>query len=66
MERVSQIHMFEHLLEWQAVMYGNPRYWWTYPDEDLVGHLIEIGETCHPRTLAVTVLFKWAHLFFSG
>ena len=59
-----KLHLWEHLCEYQALTYGNPRYYWTYSDEDLVGNMIDIAETCHVRTMAVTVLFKWLHLYF--
>ena len=52
-------HLFVHLCEWQAVEMGNPRYYWTYADEDLVGSMIEVAECCHPRTLAGTAMYKW-------
>ena len=59
-----KLHLWEHLTEWQCLVFGNPRYYWTYADEDLVGAIIEVAETVHPNTLAPTVLFKWIHLFF--
>ena len=31
-----KLHLFVHLCEWQAGEWGNPRYYWTYADEDLV------------------------------
>ena len=58
-----KLHLFQHICEWQAAEYGSPRFWWTYADEDMVGHMIECGSTCHPRTLAPTALYKW--LLFS-
>ena len=51
-------HLFLNLCEWQAVEYGNPRYYRTYADEDLVGLLVEVSKTCHPATLAGSFLFK--------
>jgi hypothetical protein len=59
-----KLHIFVHLCEWQCLEFGNPRYYWCYADEDLVGSMIEIGETCHPRTIAASCLFKWLHLAF--
>ena len=61
-----KLHIFVHLCEWQACEFGNPRYYWTYPDEDLVGLLIDIAETCHLKTLAVSALCKWLHLAFDN
>ena len=37
----------------------NPKSYHTYADEDLVGLLVSIGESCHPHTLAATGLGKW-------
>ena len=61
-----KFHIFCHLCEWQAREFGNPRYYWTYADEDLVGLMIDIAETCHPKTIAVNALFKWLHLVFES
>ena len=38
-------HLLDHLGEYQAPEWGNPAYSWCYPDEDLVGLMIEIAET---------------------
>ena len=55
--------MFQHLCEDQVVEWGiNPKYFWTYADEDFVGHMIEVAETCHPRTMAITAMYKWVLL----
>ena len=61
-----KLHLAEHLMEWQAVLYGNPRWYWTYADEDLVGMMADIAEACHPSTLPFSVLFKWLHSTFSN
>jgi hypothetical protein len=60
-----KLHLFEHLCQFTAIMYGNPRYFWCYADEDLVGQMVDIAETCHPATLAFSVLFKWLHCHFA-
>ena len=54
-----KLHLFLHLVEDQAPTFGNPRYWWCYGDEDLVGRLITVAEDLHPRTLTLCILFKW-------
>ena len=55
-----KMHVFLYLCEWCIPDSGlNPRFYWTYPDEDLVGALIEVAETCHVRTLAGVALTKW-------
>ena len=38
---------------------GNPRYFWTYSDEDLVRIMVGIAESVHPTTLPISVLSKW-------
>ena len=60
-----KLHLFQHLCEHQSVLFGNPRFYWTYADEDMVGHLVEVGATCHPRTLACTALYKWLLFCFA-
>jgi hypothetical protein len=57
-----KMHLFLHLCIWQCVLYGNPSYYWTYGDEDLVGRLVTIAEGVHCATLAVSVLAKWLHV----
>ena len=59
-----KLHMFQHLCEWEIDM-GNPRFVWCYADEDLVGQMIKVGESCHPRTLGVASMFKWLTLVFA-
>ena len=54
------LHLLDHLCERVAIAYGNPRYYWTYADEDLAGHMIGIEEACHPKTLAITFKIQWA------
>ena len=44
---------------------GSPCRWvthdffWCYSDEDMVGQLVEVAESCHPGTMSTTALFKW-------
>ena len=53
-------HLFLPLCEWQIPeLRMNPRAYWTYADEDLVGQLVEIAESCHVQTLSATSLTKW-------
>ena len=60
-----KLHLFEHLTEEQCLEHGNPRYYWTYPDEDLAGSMAEVAESCHPATMASSALFKWLHTVFA-
>ena len=53
-----------NLGEYQSAEWWNPAYSWCYPDEDLVGLMIEIAETAHPTTMAITALVKWLILSF--
>ena len=62
---MPKLHLFQHLCQHQSILFGNPRFYWTYADEDMVGHLVEVGATCHPRTLAVTALYKWLTFCFA-
>jgi hypothetical protein len=57
-----KMHLFLHLCIWQSVYYGNPRYYWCYGDEDLIGRLVSIAEGVHASTLALSVLAKWIHV----
>ena len=59
-----KLHLFLHVCQHQAPVYWNPRCFWTYSDEDLVGQMIEVARTCHPSTMAATALTKWLHLMF--
>ena len=45
-------------------MMGNPRFFWTYGDEDLVKWMIQIAEGVHPATLKASVLGKWLWCIF--
>ena len=58
-----KLHLFEHMIS-QTVQFGNPAYWWTYADEDLVGRLIRTAHTVHPNTIAESMLCKWVHCVF--
>ena len=59
-----KLHMFMHLCLYQCAEWGNPRFWWVYGDEDLVGIMIRIAKTVHPTTLAASVLCKWLWAVF--
>ena len=59
-----KVHLLLHLCEWQAPGQGNPRFSWTYSDEDLVGTMVEVAESCHASTMAVTAMIKWLTFAF--
>ena len=59
-----KMHLFLHLCLHQAILYGNPRYYWTYGDEDMVRILIGVADMVHPKTLAQSLLFKWLWCVF--
>ena len=58
-----KLHLFLHLCEYDVEL-GNPRYFWCYADEDMVGQMIKAAESCHPRTMAVACMFKWLTVVF--
>lgn len=62
---MPKLHRFQHLCEWQSLSHGNPRYCWTYADEDLAGAMAEVASSCHPATMATSGLFKWLHTAFA-
>ena len=43
---------------------GEPPFFLGYSDEDLIGTMVEVAESCHPRTMAATAILKWAILAF--
>ena len=59
-----KLHLFEHLTEYFCQERGNPAYYWTYMDEDLVGNMIEVCHSVHVACLAISVLFKWSNYVF--
>ena len=59
-----KLHLFQHLCEWQAQEMGNPRHFWCYADEDMVGKMILTAQSCHPRTLHLLTLWKWLLGYF--
>lgn len=59
-----KLHMFQHLCEWQGPEMGNPRYFWCYADEDMVGKMIKTAQSCHPKTLCLMTLWKWLLGYF--
>ena len=61
---VPKFHLFQHLCEIQFQIKGNPRFFWTYADEDLVGHMKEIAQSCHPSTVNQVCMYKWLRLVF--
>ena len=61
-----QHHLFLHLCEWQSIESGNPKFYWVYADEDMVGHMIEVAHSCHPSTMPVVALFKWMQFAFAS
>ena len=59
-----KFHCFQHLMEWQSVEVCNPRFYWVYADEDLMGHISEIAQSTHVRTMHEVVMYKWMLLAF--
>ena len=61
---MPKLHLFLHLCEWQAQSHGNPRFFWTYADEDLAGIMADVAASCHTLTVETSALFKWVHMAF--
>ena len=59
-----KFHLFVHLIEVQLPSWGNPRYFWTYGDEDLQRIMKSVALSCHPLNLEPMVLFKWLCIKF--
>ena len=59
-----KVHLVQHLLIYHAMLWGNPAYYWCYCDEDLVGLVVEIAQSCHATTVCATALVKWLVLCF--
>ena len=55
---VPKFHVFVHICD-LAVVLGNPKYYWTYSDEDLQRVIKEVATSCHPRNMEQVVLYKW-------
>ena len=63
----TKLHLFAHLTEWQVPDTKlNPKGFWCYADEDLVGQLTEVATSCHVRTLCATAMAKWVFLTFGA
>lgn len=57
---MPKVHLFEHLTEYQVPYWTlNPKTFWTYQDEDLVGEVVLAATQCHPRTMCEVLLYKW-------
>ena len=59
-----KVHLMLHLCIDQAPSAGNPIFVWVYADEDLVGSMIEVAESCHASTMAPTAMVKWSIMAF--
>ena len=53
-----KVHLLLHLVEVQVPRWGNPRFFWCYADEDVVGQDVEAASACHPSTMAEVALYK--------
>ena len=59
-----KLHLWVHLTVWGIEVWGNPRFYWTYSDEDLVGIMARAAKSVHSSNLVFSVLFKWLHGVF--
>ena len=48
--------LFNHLVKWDIVDKRlNPMTYWTYADENSVGILVDVAQSCHPCTMPTLV-----------
>ena len=43
----------------EAQIFGNPRSWWTYSDEDFQRVMKEMALSCHATHVPHMALYKW-------
>ena len=53
-----KFHLFQHLIESQIPICGNPKAAWCYYDESNIGLASKLAASCHPSTIHRTVLTK--------
>ena len=53
-----KFHLFQHLLESQIPLLGNPKAAWCYFDESNIGIASKLAASCHPSTIHRLVLTK--------
>ena len=53
-----KFHLWVHLCEDQARIL-NPKHFWCYGDEDLVGKVIKISQSVHTNNVADAAIYKW-------
>ena len=47
---MPKVHLFEHLTEYMVAYWSlNPKSFWTYQDEDLVGEVVQAAKQCSSR-----------------
>ena len=54
-----KLHQFEHLLDSLLEVPYNPRFYWCYPDEDFIGHIVETARAAHPWTMVLRTLQRY-------
>ena len=55
-----KLHMADHLVRERIHLYGSPRHFWCYGDEDFVGLVKRICvQTRHPRTMESRIISKY-------
>ena len=56
-----KFHLFQHLCQ---TSFLNPRFCWTYGDEDLQKHLKCVARSSHASTVSYTTVYKWVSFVF--
>ena len=56
-----KMHMADHMVHEKIQLYGSPRHFWCYGDEDFVGLVKRICvQTRHPRTMEARIIAKYS------
>ena len=56
---IPKVHLFDHICCIAVRVWGNPKKYWTYSDEDLQKLMKTIALSCHTSTMAESGLLKW-------
>ena len=60
-----KFHLFMHVCQPASLALGNPRFAWTYMDEDNQQNMAKIAKSCHINNLASVCVHKWSVLTFA-
>ena len=64
-EATPKLHFFCTFESGSQCRWVTHRFFWCYSEEDIVGQLVEVVESCHSSTMSTTALFKWLTFVFA-